>query len=34
MQDWEAAELAHHLTSTLVRKAYRLDPSPPIAGAT
>ena len=33
MQDWEAAELAHDLTSTLVRKAYGLDPSPPVAGA-
>ncbi len=32
MQDWEAAELAHDLTSTLVRKAYGLDVSPPVAG--
>ena len=31
MCDWEAAELAHELTSTLVRKAYRIDPSPSAA---
>lgn len=31
MQDWEAAELAFDLTSTLVRKAYRLDKVAPVA---
>lgn len=31
MQDWEAAELALDLTSTLVRKAYRLDRAPATA---
>jgi glucuronate isomerase len=29
--DWEAAELAHELTSGLVRRAYRLDEPPPAA---
>ncbi|MBX3595010.1 glucuronate isomerase [Sphingomonas sp.] len=33
MQDWEAAELALDLTSTLVRKAYKLDPFTPAAAA-
>ena len=30
LEDWEAAELAHELTSGLVRRAYRID-SPEIA---
>ncbi|MCZ3099999.1 hypothetical protein NYZ00_18930, partial [Acinetobacter baumannii] len=30
LEDWEAAELAHALTSDLVRRAYRID-SPEIA---
>ncbi|OYY91016.1 MAG: glucuronate isomerase [Sphingomonas sp. 28-66-16] len=31
LADWEAAELAHELTSGLVRRAYRIDQPPPAA---
>ncbi|RDE07174.1 glucuronate isomerase [Sphingomonas aracearum] len=34
LEDWEAAELATDLTSTLVRRAYRVDQSAPAAQAT
>lgn len=34
LADWEAAELAHELTSGLVRRAYRLDQPLPAAKAT
>lgn len=33
MQDWEAAELAYELTNGLVRKAYKLDETLPVAEA-
>lgn len=33
MQDWEAAELAYDLTNGLVRKAYKLDETLPVAEA-
>lgn len=33
LADWEAAELAHELTSGLVRRAYRIDRSTPAAAA-
>ena len=33
LEDWEAAELAVELTSTLVRRAYRVDQSAPTAQA-
>jgi glucuronate isomerase len=33
LQDWEAAELAHELTSGLVRRAYRIDQPTPLADA-
>jgi glucuronate isomerase len=33
LEDWEAAELAHELTSGLVRKAYRVDQARPLADA-
>jgi len=33
MQDWEAAELAYELTNGLVRKAYKLDETLPVAAA-
>ncbi|WP_203310873.1 MULTISPECIES: glucuronate isomerase [Sphingomonas] len=33
LEDWEAAELAHELTSGLVRRAYRIDQPEPAAAA-
>jgi glucuronate isomerase len=33
MQDWEAVELIHELTSGLVRRAYKLDSVAPVAEA-
>jgi glucuronate isomerase len=31
LQDWEAAELAHDLTYTLAKRAYRLEGAAPVA---
>jgi glucuronate isomerase len=31
IEDWEAAELAHELAYDLVRRAYRLDETQPLA---
>ena len=33
IEDWEAAELAQELTSSLVRRAYRIDDPRPAAAA-